>query len=59
MINKSKCASCNKIDSRLVVYGGWYYHQSCLDNLLAGVYKTDNTRIAHRLNKAFNRSIKS
>ena len=53
MIHKDKCVACNKRDTALVEYGGWYYHQTCLDKLLAGVIPLD-AETKQRLSKAFN-----
>ena len=55
-INPNYCVACNKWewDEELVMYGVYYYHQSCLNKLLAGLTPLDN-KTKQRLGKAFNR----
>ena len=58
MIPKDKCASCNKHDANLTQYGGWYYHKTCLDKLLAMPLTDDTRKMKRRLSNAFSKLLK-
>ena len=59
LMQKGRCANCGKQGSNLVNYGGFHYHQKCLDVLLTAIAKAPPSGdMFLRLGRAFNAVIK-
>ena len=59
LMQKGRCANCGKRGRNLVSYGGFHYHQKCLDALLTAIAKAPPSNdMFKRLGKAFNAVIR-